>query len=176
MKKAFFLITVCIASLFFTGCVSALVDLAYKSSVTSDLKKTEDEFTPENSVLIYTGNFSDFTLYQQNPKIGYDFYTSYGFADWTNTIGLAGPVKVGSEFAVSRYTYTSLNTIYTNYVNGIQGVDFAVTKPGLYYLDFWDENHSLELKATKTLLSYAKGTVWENAVKERIEELENEKK
>lgn len=200
MKKNLLLVMLCASSLLLSSCMTLFLatmvgsnDAEQKSALNKLNKKFNkdwNDLSPDKYALVY-GKCEDFLLYQQNPELGYKFYESYSIitadhedesyqtSDGTHvenyyskgTVGYIKPVPVKSEFAISKYiSYGDIATIY--FVNGIQGVDFVVTKPGLYYLDYWDEEHTSELDITKDLLRFVKGSEWESTVQKRIEELE----
>ncbi|MCR5435482.1 MAG: hypothetical protein K6E97_00285 [Treponema sp.] len=179
MLKKINICLLCSVVLFFAGCSSLSVE-----SDNTERPKPETfaeiaaGYGPDSYALIYC-NHSSYELYQQNPKIGYKMYHSKS----TGTVlfstyycGYVGPVPVGSEFAIVETTYSGSNSLIFEYIHGIQGVDFVITKPGLYYLDFFDKKHKKELAATRYLLEVVQGTEWEIVVQKRIEELENAKK
>ncbi|MCR5612863.1 hypothetical protein [Treponema sp.] len=168
MKKFFLICSVCVASLMCTSCFT-LMSMLNENEDKKNLAKCFEEMTPENSGLVYHGSRYYVPLYQQNPKYGFERFekfTDCGAGDGER-LTIYKPFPVGYELAVLR-AYFGFTVV--------QGVDVSITKPGLYYLDFDDENHEWELGATKMLLEYVKGTAWEPVVEERIKELENEKK
>ncbi|MBR5646053.1 MAG: hypothetical protein IKX23_05385 [Treponema sp.] len=179
MLKKINICLLCSVVLFFAGCSS----LSVESDNTERPKpKTFAEiaegYGPDSYALIYCSHTS-YKLYQQNPKIGYKMYYSKqkgnSLSD-TNYCSYVGPVPVGSEFAIVETSYYGNGSITIEWIHGIQGVDFVITKPGLYYMDFFDKKHKKELATTRYLLEVVQGTEWEIVVQKRIEELENAKK
>ncbi len=169
MKKFFLICSVCFASLLYTGCATLGVNLSHPSEAKEKLAAYFETLTPENSVLMYHVATYNLPIYQQNPKIGYKFYLPLEDTNswYTTYFHVYEPVPVGSELVITdSFSYKI-----------IQGVDFVADKPGLHYFKLENEkSHEYEIPATKTLLEYVKGTVWEPVVAERLKELEDEEK
>lgn len=162
------LFTSCFTSMIITGVANANAVSEFKKNVANNYA----EYNPSNSAIVYAYGIYDLRLVQQNPKLGYKIYTANNN---TSTYAALPPVPVNSELAVLGYRYNGYRTIYI--VEGsIQGVDFTVTKPGLFYTGIRDEDKKYELSATKSLLNLYKGTEWEDVINARIEELSNGKK
>lgn len=180
MKKSFLVIALIALSscCLFTSCVTGMIlgDVISSSVSTSkyieQFEKDYAEFNPSNSAIIYDYGIGYIDLAQQNPKLGYDIISSCNYG--SGNVCLSYPVPLKSQFAIRNYRYTAGNTIYTVY-GSIQGIDIEVTKPGLIYVGLLSSNKTYELKATKDLLKYLKGTEWEEVINKRIQELSNEK-
>ena len=152
------------------------------SKVKKTLKKGEWA-SPENSTLFFTSNTEYNDFLQQNPDIGYNFYTLIGREEYvyvlfnipTGSVGFIEPLPVGSELKLFSETKYYGRDSTTNYY-GIAGVDVVLTEPGLYYYGKDNEKHSKELSCLKILAKYFKGSEWEKVISDRIEEIKNAKK
>lgn len=182
MKKKILLIAAVAVMIpcLFTSCItSMIINGVSASKAASDFKEdvvnNYAEYNPTNAAIVYAYGIYDLRMVQQNPKIGYKIYESNDNSKSISTYAVLPPVPVNSELSILGYRYTGYRTIYI--VSGsIQGVDFTVTKPGLFYTGIRDEKNAFELAATKTLLTLYKGTEWEEIINARIEELSNGKK
>ncbi|WP_318664347.1 hypothetical protein [Treponema sp.] len=165
------LFTSCLTSMLINSVSEAAENAAFKKNVVNNYA----EYNPSNSAIVYTCGLYDIELVQQNPKLGYKILRSIEDENKVSSYTCLPPVPVNSELAVLGYRYQGYRTIYI--VEGsVQGVDYVITKPGLFYMGIKDFDNSMELEATKKILPLFTGTEWEPIIRARIEELKNEKK
>lgn len=191
MKKllvtAFALITVT----FLTGCMS--LGAAMGTSTKNKAEYQSAPGTPEDSVVFF-GSFTDNTLQsfsQMNPDFPPDFQTM------ENMIFISKPVAPGSTYVMARnagsgstyagqFRYVYVWDSYLPLQSALVPLVINVPKePGLYYVGAFlgsamgpgdkfepmKNSAKYEIGCLKGALKLYKGTVWEAAINQRIEEL-----
>ena len=175
-----------LSQIFLLGLVIALLSSCVSTSGLSQRKvknkvKTNEWPSPKESCLLFGNDYSWNHFLQQNPDIGYQFYScntriSEVFGVIVSNLVFLQPLPVGSELKLFSDTVYGYRTVETTYY-GIAGVDVVLKEPGLLFYGKDDEKHSKELGALKILLGYFKGTnsQWEEEINKRIKELSDAK-
>ncbi|WP_407427106.1 hypothetical protein [Treponema sp.] len=195
MKKILTAVLAALVAFAFTGCMSLGATLG--TSTKNKKEYQEAVGTPQDSVIFY-GCFSK-NEYQAFSQINQDFPPD--FQEMENQIFISKPVAPGSVYALEwskgEYSYTVGRVRYTYYWNTPFSLQLPLNpvvinipeKPGLYYVGSFDattvkegekaqpmnSSEDYEIGCLKGALKLYKGTSWEAAINERIEELKNAK-
>ena len=192
-KNVFKLSLLLIFTFSFLSCVSVdAKNFSYKERAL--------EGTPENSVIFYGMYFgsTDIHYSQDNSKYASDHQEFHSL----NGVVVSAPVKPGSHYHCEYMkgavrTSMDVATVFDSEIPmNLKGLDVQVpSKPGLYYIGFWEAVKSFESvsnqpfngneflyldwdekKAETEILKAAKnaykGTAWESVIDERLKELQ----
>ena len=190
MKKIYFIVLIVILLMTFTGCatVNGISTSAAKKAI-----KNGEWGIPATHTLLFGITGKDIhktsVLLQQNPDIGYNFIHPYMVQEQINIISFLhlgknrfflSPHPTGAEFKEFLWTKETNNILLDDKVTkfiyeGIGGVDFQLTKPGLQFYNVDDSKHTQELKTLKKIAKYFKGSEWGDLINSRIEEISNDK-